>query len=107
LFELNTALEQPDIYKEPLWRDLGLNGESNMLLVRGIRNLSKREVVRFNRLLLEAAAPGIVVTSPRHLQTQVAIPGFKDLMIPLGIGYGAGRTGRAISSSPISRRPAS
>ncbi len=87
LFELNTALEQRDIYKEPLWRDLGLNGESNTFLAQGIKNLSDREVVRFNRLLLEAAAPGLIVKSPRHLQSKVAVPGFKNMMIPLGIGY--------------------
>ena len=87
LFELNTAFERRDIYKEPLWRDLGLNGESNIFLARGIKSLSSREVVRFNRLLLEAAVPALIVKSPRHLQTKVAVPGIKDLMIPLGIGY--------------------
>src|SRR5690606_29184782 len=47
----------------------------------------KRQLVRFNRLLLEAAAPDLIVQSARQLQTKVAIPGLKDRLIPLGWFY--------------------
>ncbi len=85
---LNAALEQRDLYSEVVWHDApGLNGEVNEMLGPGLSRLNKRDVVRFNRLLLEIAAPDYIVKSPRGLQTKVAVPGLKDLMIPLGIGY--------------------
>lgn len=84
---LNTALEQRNLYSEVVWHDAGLNGEVNAMLGPGLSRLNKRDVVRFNRLLLEIAAPDYVAKSPRNLQTKVAVPGLKDLMIPLGLGY--------------------
>jgi UDP-N-acetylmuramyl pentapeptide phosphotransferase/UDP-N-acetylglucosamine-1-phosphate transferase len=87
LAELNTALERRFLYDEIVWHGAGLNGETNAMLGVGLAHLSKREVVRFNRLLIEAASPQFIVKSPRHLQTKVAVPGLKDLMIPLGLGY--------------------
>lgn len=87
LDELNTALERRDLYVEALWRNKGLNGESHAMLDKGLANLGDRQMVRFNRLLIEAAAPELIRKSPRHLQTKVAVPGLKDLMIPMGLGY--------------------
>ncbi len=87
LDELNLVMERRGLYDEGLWRDSGLNGESHAMLAKGLDNLSDRQLVRFNRLLFEAAAPDLVVKSPRNLQTKVAVPGFKDTMIPMGLLY--------------------
>ena len=85
--ELNLAMEWRGLYEEALWRDTGLNGESKAMLAKGVDNLSDRQLVRFNRLLFEAAVPDLVIKSPRNLQTKVAVPGFKDAMIPMGLLY--------------------
>jgi len=88
LAELNVLLERRDLYDETIWHDAPLNGERDAMLGVGLANLSKREVVRLNRLMIESISPGVIVKSPRHLQTKVAVPGLKDLMIPLGaVGY--------------------
>ena len=87
LDELNRAMEWRGLYEESLWRDSGLNGESHAMLAKGVDHLSDRQLIRFNRLLFEAAAPDLVIKSPRNLQTKVAVPGFKDTMIPMGLLY--------------------
>lgn len=87
LDQINLSLEQPDLYNEELWEDAGLNGESRAMLDKGLDTLNERQRVRFNRLLLEAALPDLVTRSPRNLQTRVAVPGIKDLMIPMGLFY--------------------
>src|SRR5690606_20239124 len=40
-----------------------------------------------NRILAEAAFPGAIAASPRGLQTKLAVPFFKNWLIPLGLGY--------------------
>jgi phospho-N-acetylmuramoyl-pentapeptide-transferase len=55
--------------------------------VKRVDKLDDRELVRFNRLLFESAAPDHVTISPRKLQTSVGIPGIKDLLIPMGAFY--------------------
>lgn len=49
---LNTTLTRRDLYDADLWRGTGLNGEASKLLETGLQNLSDRELVRFNRILL-------------------------------------------------------
>ena len=87
LDSLNAALEQSEIYDAEIWASATVNGESDSLLAKGITDLNRHEVVRLNRLLLESAAVDYIVPSPRDLQTQVAVPGFKNWMIPLGLLY--------------------
>lgn len=87
LDELNLVMERRGLYDEALWRDSSLNGESHAMLAKGLDSLSDRHLLRFNRLLFEAAAPSLVVKSIRNLQTKVAVPGFKDTMIPMGLFY--------------------
>ena len=87
LDELNLAMEHRDLYDEAVWRDTILNGESHAMLAKGLDSLSDRQLVRFNRLLFEAAVPSLVVKSPRNLQTKVAVPRLKDTMIPMGLLY--------------------
>lgn len=61
--------------------------EAQTLLARGIDQLSNLEVVRLNRLGLEAALPAAVASSSPNQHTKLGVPGFKDLFIPLGFAY--------------------
>ncbi len=87
LVELNRILELPGIYDPGVWNGVHINGESDSFIKKGMDRLNARELVRFNRLLLEAAAPEFVAKSPRNLQYKVGVPGIKDLFIPLGLLY--------------------
>ncbi len=54
---------------------------------QGYDALNERDRMRYNRLIMEAALPGIVNRSVPDLHTKVGIPGFKDHFIPLGPFY--------------------
>jgi phospho-N-acetylmuramoyl-pentapeptide-transferase len=84
---LQHILEMPAHLETGLWDTTKINGETTRLLQKGVRNLTSRETVRLNRLLLEAALPEFIAKSPRRLHTQVEIPGFKNALIPLGPFY--------------------
>jgi len=49
--------------------------------------LSEAERLRYNRLIMEAALPGILAKSVADLHTKVGVPGLKDFFIPLGPFY--------------------
>jgi len=87
LEDLSRILRQPDLYDPALWERTSINGEVAALLERGLPGLTARETGRLNRMLLEAALPEAVAKSPRRLHTQVEVPGFKNLLIPLGPFY--------------------
>ena len=87
LLHLNFALEMPTIYDPDVWQGIHVNGESQSILSDPIESLNKHEIVRLNRLLLESVTDGLIDPSPRDLQTKVAVPGFKKLLIPLGFLY--------------------
>lgn len=87
LRELNVVLERRGIYDDAAWADTSFNGETTGFIERGAEALNDRELVRMNRLLLEAAAPDFIARSTRHLHTKVGIPGAKDMMISLGPWY--------------------
>ena len=57
------------------------------LAARDYSTLSAQDRLRSNRLILEAALPGIVSQHVPNLHTKVGVPGFKDLFIPLGPFY--------------------
>ncbi len=84
---LNTALRGRDLYDPRLWPDNMTNRELESFCQRGVDSLNSRDLVRMNRLLVEAALPGAVAASEPDLHTKVGVPGFKNLFIPLGIGY--------------------
>lgn len=50
-------------------------------------SLNDRDQVRYNRLVLEAALPGIVAPAAPNIHTRVGVPGLKDVLIPLGPFY--------------------
>jgi len=87
LDELNLAMEGRGLYKPTLWENTGLNGESHAMIEKGLDALNERQLVRFNRLLLEAAAPELILKSPRSLHSKVSVPGFKDFILPMGLFY--------------------
>jgi phospho-N-acetylmuramoyl-pentapeptide-transferase len=84
---LNTALRGRYLYDPRFWPDDMKNRELESLCQRGADTLSSRDIVRMNRLLIEAALPGAVAASEPDLHTKVGVPGFKNLFIPLGIFY--------------------
>ena len=84
---LNDLLPGRGIYDEEVWRGVNINGEGGPLFDKGVANLSNRELLRFNRLLLETAFPDAISISTRNLHTRVEIPGLKDVLIPLGFFY--------------------
>ncbi|MCC6488598.1 MAG: phospho-N-acetylmuramoyl-pentapeptide-transferase [Candidatus Hydrogenedentes bacterium] len=84
---MEAVLRRPDLYDGALWVDLPLTDDGRGLLGHGAANLTEREVLRLNRLLLEAAFPGVIEQTPPNMHTKIEIPGLKMALIPLGILY--------------------
>lgn len=87
LLGLNGVLRDRRLYEPALWPDAALNRELAGLLQRGLNGLSERDVVRANRLLLEATLPDAIAQSRPDLHTKLGVPGLKDVFIPLGLLY--------------------
>ena len=87
LNELNILLSNVDLYEEALWHDMAVNPEGRRLLETSPREMNERDLIRFNRLLLERSFSGMIAESISNLHTKLGVPGFKDLFIPLGIVY--------------------
>jgi len=81
---LRVALADRTLFDTSLWAQ---SPEAQGLITRGIDKLSTLEVVRLNRLTLEAILPEVVGTSQPNQHTKLGVPGFKDLFIPLGFAY--------------------
>ena len=84
--ELNVILEEPDLYDEAAWKGVPLCMEVRALLEKAA-DLDTPEAARMNRYLLESALPGYVPGTIANLHTKVAVPGLKDVLIPLGPLY--------------------
>ncbi len=84
---LNATLRGRDLYDPKLWPDDMRNGELASFCGQGVGRLGARDLVRMNRLLVEAALPKAVAASEPDLHTKVGVPGFKNLFIPLGAFY--------------------
>lgn len=87
LRDLNDVLYREHIYDPAVVDAAKLNGEGGRLVAQGLDKLGARERIRLNRILIEAAFPGVIAKSPRDLQTKVEVPGLKNWLIPLGMGY--------------------
>ncbi len=87
LKELNLALRSTELYEEALWQDIVKNPEARRLLQSSPEKMSERDLIRFNRLLLEQSFSGMIAESVPNLHTKLGIPGFKELFIPLGFFY--------------------
>ncbi len=81
---LRAALVDPALFDARHW---GASPEAQALAAQGVERLSTLEVVRLNRLVIEAQYPEFVAKSQPNQHTKVGIPGFKDLFIPLGFLY--------------------
>ncbi|MCC6698461.1 MAG: phospho-N-acetylmuramoyl-pentapeptide-transferase [Candidatus Hydrogenedentes bacterium] len=84
---METVLRRQDLYDTTLWEGVPLTEEGNMLLRYGTAKLTEREVLRLNRLLLEAAFPDVIEQTPPNMHTKIEIPGLKMALIPLGALY--------------------
>ena len=84
---LNAVVGKRRLYDAALWPEAQLSQEAKELLTRDVDALSDLEVVRLDRLLLEASLPKAIAKSSPNLHTKVGIPGFKDVYIPLGPLY--------------------
>jgi len=63
LKELNAILARRDLYHWAAWKGTNLAEEAQKLLAAGVENLTDRQVIRLNRLLLEAAYPDYLAVS--------------------------------------------
>jgi len=61
--QLNELLQERDLYDEAAWQSASLSDEAKNLSAKGIDQLDESELGRFNRLLLDAAYPGLIVRS--------------------------------------------
>ena len=59
--ELNRVLANRELYAAAAWKGVRLDAETQALLKRGVEQLDDDELVRLNRLLLEAAFPESIV----------------------------------------------
>ncbi len=85
---INRALSNNhDLVNHSVWEDAPISPEAEELLAEGQAALDDRDQQRLNRLLFEAAFPGLVDASPSTPHTMLGIPGFKDWLIPLGGFY--------------------
>ena len=84
---MNGVLRDRNLYEAALWPEAALKPELTSLLQRGLNKLGEREVVRVNRLLLEASFPEAIAESMTSLHTKVGVPGLKEVFIPLGLFY--------------------
>jgi Fe-S-cluster-containing hydrogenase component 2/CRP-like cAMP-binding protein len=62
---LNQVLSRRDLADRALWSGVALPAEAKEVLGRPPASLNEAEVFRLNRLLLEAAMPGVVQSRPR------------------------------------------
>jgi phospho-N-acetylmuramoyl-pentapeptide-transferase len=79
LADLNRALDEAAFFEAKQLDPVKLDPVS--------ASLDGRERVRLNRMALEMAAPDLFAKSLRRPHTKVGVPGFKDVMIPLGFLY--------------------
>lgn len=84
---LDRLLERADLYQPISWAGVEMPAELSALVKSEPGDLERRELQRRNRMLLETALPGLIAASGSDLQTKVNVPGFKNLLIPLGVFY--------------------
>ncbi|MBP8128982.1 MAG: phospho-N-acetylmuramoyl-pentapeptide-transferase [Candidatus Hydrogenedentes bacterium] len=84
---LDRLLDQPDFYEPTVWAGREMSEELASLAGRDAASLERPELLRRNRMLLETALPAQLVGSGSDLHTKINVPGFKNLLIPLGFFY--------------------
>ena len=81
------VIKREDLYQPEAWAATDMAEQLEDLVEEEPGALDTRELRRRNRLLIEAAFPGIIAPSGSSLHAKVGIPGFKNWFIPLGLGY--------------------
>ena len=84
---MDRILDQAGLYEPIAWAGVDVPEELGGLLKRDPATLERRELLRRNRMLLESALPALITASGSNLHTKVNVPGFKNLLIPLGVFY--------------------
>lgn len=84
---LDRLLERADLYQPIAWAGVDMPAELSGLVKVNSGELERWDLQRRNRMLLETALPALIAGSGSDLQTKVNVPGFKNLLIPLGIFY--------------------
>lgn len=87
LVAINAALNQGQWSETYPVSEEGMGTELKRLSKVPFETLDGQDKVRLNRMVLEAAMPGVITRSLPNMHTRVAVPGFKDLFIPLGPFY--------------------
>lgn len=79
------------VMEEPLFEVMDppdiLPAEMANLREKGAKRLTQEELIRINRHYLQGYLANELRPFVEDLHTRVGIPGFKDLLIPLGAGY--------------------
>jgi UDP-N-acetylmuramyl pentapeptide phosphotransferase/UDP-N-acetylglucosamine-1-phosphate transferase len=87
LMAFHRAFDQDAFATDVQIDSVTLSPEGVALAARARQELGRSEQLRLNRLVLEATAPDAIRTSAPHIHTKVNVPGLKDLLVPLGLGY--------------------
>lgn len=73
--QLNKALVLPDVYDAAAWEGVALPQEArDLLAAQANAELERRQVTRLNRLLVEAAYPGLIAAAPEPAPKTGAAP---------------------------------
>jgi len=65
--ELNKLLTRRDFYEASAWKETEPISEATELLAKGIEDLPDDQLGRLNRLMLEAAFPGLIASSEKKI----------------------------------------
>jgi UDP-N-acetylmuramyl pentapeptide phosphotransferase/UDP-N-acetylglucosamine-1-phosphate transferase len=87
LVSMNAALNQGHWADNFPVAEAAMDTEKKRLLETTFDDLDDVDKVRHNRLVLEASMPGVIAKSISNMHTRVGVPGFKDVLIPLGPLY--------------------
>jgi UDP-N-acetylmuramyl pentapeptide phosphotransferase/UDP-N-acetylglucosamine-1-phosphate transferase len=83
---LREVMRGDALYAPGVWNVDALGTEAQAL-VADADSLSDIEGIRLNRLLMEAAFPESIRQSAADRHTDVSLPGFKEVFVPLGLIY--------------------
>lgn len=84
---LDAVSRQPELYDRPSWSSSSLTFEGRQLVGKGVEKLDDLDKLRLNRILFEAAFPGLVRVSPRT-SFQLRYAFVSDVFDPLPISKG-------------------
>jgi Fe-S-cluster-containing hydrogenase component 2 len=85
--QLNQVLARRDLAAPSIWPEAVLGAEAAALLLQPLAGRNDAEVFRLNRLLLEAALPGVFTSSPRPVPLSRAE--FRDFTVKLSAAHRA------------------